>query len=79
MIVIADTGPLNYLVLIGDVEVLEPLYTRVVVPEAVLEELRAAGAPAALRTLGARPGSKRGQTRHLIPHWLSSTRAKVQP
>jgi hypothetical protein len=26
MIVIADTGPLNYLVLIGEVEVLKPLY-----------------------------------------------------
>jgi predicted nucleic acid-binding protein len=33
MIVIADTGPLNYLVLIGEVGVLEPLYTRVIVPK----------------------------------------------
>ena len=35
MIVIADTGPLNYLVLIGEVDVLQPLYARVIVPEAV--------------------------------------------
>jgi len=35
MIAIADTGPLNYLVLIGEVEVLKPLYGRVIVPEAV--------------------------------------------
>ena len=32
MIVVADTSPLNYLVLIGAVDILEPLYTRVVVP-----------------------------------------------
>jgi predicted nucleic acid-binding protein len=55
MIVIADTGPLNYLVLIGDVEVLRPPYTRVIVPEAVVKELRATGAPAAVRTWIARP------------------------
>jgi predicted nucleic acid-binding protein len=35
MIVIADTGPLNYLVLIGSVDVLQPLYTRVIVPPAL--------------------------------------------
>jgi predicted nucleic acid-binding protein len=63
MIVIADTGPLNYLVLIGSVEVLKPLYTRVIVPEAVVKELRVAGAPAAVRTWIARP-----------PAWL-----EVQP
>jgi predicted nucleic acid-binding protein len=35
MIVIADTGPLNYLVLIGAAHVLQPLYARVIVPQAV--------------------------------------------
>ena len=49
MIVVADTGPLNYLVLIGEVAVLEPLYTRVVVPDAVAGELRAAKAPTAVQ------------------------------
>ncbi len=29
MIVVADTTPLHYLVLIGGVDVLEPLFTRV--------------------------------------------------
>ena len=33
MIVVADTGPLNYLVLIEAVDVLHPLYTNVVVPQ----------------------------------------------
>ena len=73
MIVIADTGPLNYLVLIGDVDVLQPLYARVIVPEAVVKELRAHG------SLGPRTGSKRGLTRHSIPPLLSSIRAKVPP
>jgi len=55
MIVIADTGPLNYLVPIGEVGVLQPLYGRVIVPEAVVRELRAAEAPASVRTWIARP------------------------
>lgn len=46
MIVIADTGPINYLVLIDAVEVLQPLYTRVIVPQAVVEELSQQGTPA---------------------------------
>ena len=40
MIVVADTGPLNYLVLIEAVNVLHPLYTNVVVPKTVADELR---------------------------------------
>jgi predicted nucleic acid-binding protein len=38
MIVIADTGSLNHLVLIGEVEVLKPLYRRVIVPEQAAEK-----------------------------------------
>ncbi len=49
MIVIADTGPLNYLVLIGSIDVLKPLYTRVVAPQAVVQELEDPAAPAAVR------------------------------
>ena len=48
MIVIADTGPLNYLVLIGAVDVLKPLYARVITPRAVIEELQQTGAPDAV-------------------------------
>ena len=55
MIVVADTGPLNYLVLIEAVEVLRPLYAHIVVPKTVAEELRSAGAPAAVRTWIAQP------------------------
>jgi len=47
-LVVADTSPLNYLVLIGEVAVLPSLYGRVVVPEEVLAELTDEGAPPAV-------------------------------
>jgi len=39
MIIIADTSPVNYLLLIGEIEILPQLYGRVIIPSAVLEEL----------------------------------------
>ncbi len=39
MIVIADTAPINYLVLIGEDALLPKLYGEVVIPPAVLREL----------------------------------------
>jgi predicted nucleic acid-binding protein len=39
MIVVADTAPLNYLILIGHVDVLEALYGEVVIPPAVQDEM----------------------------------------
>lgn len=50
MIVVADTSPLNYLVLIGHVDVLHRLYGRVVVPAGVANELRDSRSPEAVRT-----------------------------
>jgi len=44
-VVVADTSPLNYLVLIGRIDILHSLYGRVVVPLEVLAELAAGGAP----------------------------------
>jgi len=55
MIVVADAGPIHYLVLVGAVDVLQPLYTRVLVPQTVAEELRDARAPAAVRNWIAQP------------------------
>jgi predicted nucleic acid-binding protein len=49
MIVVSDTSPLNYLVLIEAVEILPKLFGRVVVPQAVVDELTATGAPDAVR------------------------------
>jgi predicted nucleic acid-binding protein len=45
-VVVADTSPLNYLVLLGCVDILRQLYGRVVVPAAVFSELTAEGSPA---------------------------------
>jgi hypothetical protein len=41
MIVIADTTPLNHLILIEQIDLLRALYGRVIVPQAVLSELQA--------------------------------------
>ena len=44
-VVVADTSPVNYLVLIGQIDVLRRLYGRVVVPPEVLAELSDRAAP----------------------------------
>jgi predicted nucleic acid-binding protein len=44
-VVVADTSPLNYLVLIGEIGILRRLYGRVLVPSEVLAELSANGTP----------------------------------
>jgi predicted nucleic acid-binding protein len=55
MTVVADTGPIHYLVLVQAVDVLQHLYTRVLVPEVVAEELQAPETPDAVRTWIAQP------------------------
>jgi predicted nucleic acid-binding protein len=35
MIVVADTSPINYLVLIGQIEILPHLYGRILIPSSV--------------------------------------------
>lgn len=45
MIVVSDTSPLNYLVLIGQIDLLPRLYEQVVIPRAVFSELSADKAP----------------------------------
>ena len=49
MIVVADSGPLHYLILLDHSELLRRFYSRVVVPDAVASELSAAGAPPTVR------------------------------
>ncbi len=44
-VVIADTSPINYLILIDCVDILRQLYTRIVIPDDVFSELTAVGAP----------------------------------
>jgi|SRR5450631_2259276 len=48
MIVVADASPLNYLIQIECADVLQKLHDRVLVPPAVIEELRHARAPASV-------------------------------
>lgn len=55
MIVVADTAPLNYLVLIDQAELLPLLFGKVVVPEAVFSELRHAKAPSKVREWSDQP------------------------
>jgi predicted nucleic acid-binding protein len=58
-VVVADTTPLNYLVLIERIEVLHLLFGVVIIPEAVLTELRHPKAPIAVTAW-----------LQNLPHWL---------
>jgi predicted nucleic acid-binding protein len=49
MIVVADTGPINYLILCGYIDLLDRLYGSLVIPGAVQRELLHAKAPNAVR------------------------------
>jgi predicted nucleic acid-binding protein len=49
MIVVADSGPLHYLILLEHIELLRRFYGQVLVPEPVASELSAAGASAVVR------------------------------
>jgi predicted nucleic acid-binding protein len=47
-VVISDTSPVNYLVLIGEIDLLPALYRKILIPDAVLSELRDPGSPPAV-------------------------------
>lgn len=49
MIVVSDTSPLNYLILVGQADVLRTLYGRVIVPDVVKDELGHARSPVAVK------------------------------
>lgn len=49
-VVVADASPINYLILIDCIDVLQRLYGRVVIPREVLDELGADGAPLAVKS-----------------------------
>jgi hypothetical protein len=42
MIIVADTAPLNYLVLVGQIEILAKIYAEVLIPQTVLMSFRIA-------------------------------------
>jgi predicted nucleic acid-binding protein len=49
VIVVSDTTPLNYLILIGSVDILRTLFDQVCVPPAVMSELQHSRTPEAVR------------------------------
>jgi len=53
--IVADTSPLNYLVLIHQIHLLPDLYGRVLIPESVLEELSAIETPQLVRNWATNP------------------------
>jgi predicted nucleic acid-binding protein len=50
MIVVADTSPINYLILIEEIDILTKMYGTVAMPPAVRDELLRLSAPAMVRT-----------------------------
>jgi predicted nucleic acid-binding protein len=60
--VISDTSPINYLILIGEIEVLPLIFQTVVVPPTVLQELQHPKAPLEVRAWAQRP-----------PKWIRSS------
>jgi predicted nucleic acid-binding protein len=48
-VVVADTGPLNYLVLIDAIDVLPKLFDKIIIPRAVCDELLHKGTSEAVR------------------------------
>lgn len=66
MIVVADTSPINYLVLIDAVGVLPELYANIIIPQAVCNELCAAETPVNVRNFAEN-----------LPVWLKVRQAAV--
>ncbi|MGH9444970.1 MAG: DUF3368 domain-containing protein, partial [Terriglobia bacterium] len=67
MIVIADTTPLHYRVLIGHADIPKTLYGKVIIPEAVRRELQAQRTPGAVKECMASP-----------PPWIEVRHAAVR-
>jgi predicted nucleic acid-binding protein len=57
ILIVADTGPINYLIQIGEIEILPRMVEKVILPSPVQTELLHASAPAAVRTWAAQPPS----------------------
>ena len=69
MIVVSDTGPLNYLLRLELIEILPHLYDSVVLPEAVRQEMLHSNAPAIVRAWASQPPEWAivGQPQSLLP------------
>lgn len=56
-LVIADTSPINYLLLIGHIDILPALFGKIILPSAVWDELKHPKAPLVVRSWVATPPS----------------------
>lgn len=65
ILIVADTGPINYLIQIGSVHVLEKLAEKTVLPASVVSELMHSAAPEAVRAWA-----------RAIPAWVEIRSAK---
>lgn len=65
MIVVANTSPICYLLLIGCLDVLPMLFGRVTIPQAVCDELWEEGAPAVVQAWIAQPPAWL-EVRHMV-------------
>ncbi|MBV9035078.1 MAG: hypothetical protein JO182_11360 [Acidobacteriaceae bacterium] len=79
-LVIADTGPVNYLLLIGHIEILPALFEAVILPSAVKRELTHQDTPLSVRRWNVDP-PKWVEVRHikaalLMFCWQDLVRAK---
>jgi predicted nucleic acid-binding protein len=63
MIIVSNTSPINYLILIGHINLVPELFDAIIIPQAVYSELSDASAPSPVQTWIATP-----------PDWL-----KIQP
>ncbi len=68
MIVVADTSPINYLVVIGHIEILPHFYGRILVPPAVWEALQDINSPDLVRAWIAQ-----------VPPWLERPALNREP
>jgi predicted nucleic acid-binding protein len=74
MIVVSDTSPLNYLILIGADQVLPSLFGQVVAPPEVLVEMQHVKAPAEVSAWARQPPAwlevRSAQEKSQLPAWV---------
>jgi len=67
MIVVADSGPLHYLILLDQIDLLHRFYGQVLIPDAIAQELCAAAAPSPVSGWIAR-----------LPEWATITPVSLE-
>ena len=77
-LVIADTGPVNYLILIGHIGILPELFEKVILPSAVADELANPGTPPSVRNWIADPPAW-AELRHTVGPFADAPKAELGP